>query len=289
VIPVWESACPVAGEPAEPVRLIGGDAAKVLATATELVFLGLDGESPVFGADLSALPEEAALEASGAERLLDLRAMAGGLPAAEAATQAYARGILHWHRHQRFCGTCGSQTVSRHGGHLRACPGVGCGRELYPRIEPAVIMLVELIETDQPARCLLARHRGAGPHGFATLAGFVEIGENLEDAVRREVFEETGVRIATATYQASQAWPFPAGLMLGFRARALRADVDVDRDEIEEARWFTRADLRAREEAGHPLGRVDSIDRILLRSWLAESEPGLSPRLDSGDGLYLHR
>jgi NAD+ diphosphatase len=133
----------------------------------------------------------------------------------------------------------------------------------------AVIVLIEAPGT--PRRCLLARHQGAPEGAYSTLAGFLEIGESLEDAVRREVAEEAGVRLDTVTYQASQAWPFPAGLMVGFRAVAASDAVKVDADELEEARWFTRAELLAHAAAGHRLGREDSIDRHLLRGWLDET------------------
>src|SRR5215472_12292 len=136
----------------------------------------------------------------------------------------------------------------------------------FPRIEPAVIMLVESEGT--PRRCLLARHKGSAPGSYSTLAGFVEIGESLEDAVRREVAEETGVKVGPVTYVASQPWPFPSGLMVGFKARAVDDSIRVDGEEILEARWFTPAELADRAASGYPLGRPDSIDSHLLRSWL---------------------
>jgi NAD+ diphosphatase len=128
----------------------------------------------------------------------------------------------------------------------------------------------------EPARILLARHRGSSAGRYSALAGFVEVGESLEDAVRREVAEETGVRVGEVSYVASQAWPFPAGLMVGFRAAAITEDITVDGEELLEARWFTRPEL-AQYAADNPLGRPDSIDRHLLRAWLAGGggpEPG---------------
>ncbi|MFC4109879.1 NAD(+) diphosphatase [Micromonospora zhanjiangensis] len=271
VIPVWRDRCLVTAD-GVPVRLWVGTAGDLLAAAAEPVFLGLDDGRGVFAVDLSSAPEERALALAGADRAVDVRAVVGDLSAAEAAVQAYARGILHWHRQQAFCGSCGGGTEVRAGGHVRACRGAACGRLLFPRIEPAVIVLIESPES--PPRCLLARHAGAGPDSFSLLAGFVEVGENLEDAVRREVAEEAGVRLSSVTYQGSQAWPFPAGLMVGFRAVAADIGVDVDRDELVEARWFSREQLRERAAAGHRLGRVDSIDRRLLRAWLTEEAPG---------------
>jgi NAD+ diphosphatase len=149
----------------------------------EAVFLGMDGDGGVFAADLSELGEAEALTVAGASATADVRAMFDTLTADEAAILAYARGLVHWHRRQRFCGTCGGRTDSRNGGHARACPP--CDRLLFPRIEPAVIVLVE-----SAGRCLLGRHNGQGEGVYSTLAGFVEVGESLEEAVRREVLEE---------------------------------------------------------------------------------------------------
>jgi len=206
---------------------------------------------------------------AGGERVLDVRSLAGALRPAEAALLGYARGILYWHRHQRYCGTCGSPTRTGYGGHLRTCQNEACARLHFPRVEPAVIMLVENQGT--PRKCLLARHKGSAAGSYSTLAGFVGVSESLEDAVRREVAEETGVPVGTVTYQASQGWPFPSGLMIGFRAAALAETVHVDGEEVIEARWFTRAELAEHAAATGRLGREDSIDRYLLHSWLEEA------------------
>jgi NAD+ diphosphatase len=232
------------------------------AAAQEPVFLGMDGEAGVFATDLSEMDEAEAVQAAEAGATVDIRRLFPSLAGPEAAILSYARGILHWNRNQRFCGACGGPTARRDAGHLRVCDG--CGKLLFPRIEPAVIVLVEA--PDPPARCLLARHLGAGPDAFSTLAGFVEIGENLEDAVRRELAEEAGVRVCEVRYQASQSWPFPAGLMIGFRAVAESDSVAVDRNELEEARWFTRAELVRRLAAGE--NRTDSIEHFLVTSWV---------------------
>ncbi|HEX6500486.1 MAG TPA: NAD(+) diphosphatase [Micromonosporaceae bacterium] len=264
LVPMWRDRCLVAGDPPRPVATPGGRAA-LLDAAGPPVFLGVDGEQAVFAVDLSDLSESDAVAVAGASAVLDVRALAGTLPADEAAVLAYARGILHWSRHHRFCGRCGAATRPTHGGHQRQCPNDDCGHLLFPRIEPAVIMLVEAPGT--PERCLLARHRGAAPGRYATLAGFVEIGESLEDAVRREAAEEAGVRLGEVRYQASQAWPFPAGLMVGFRAVAVDDTLRVDGDELAEARWFTRAELGA-WLAGSGGLRRDSIEASLIESWL---------------------
>jgi NAD+ diphosphatase len=232
----------------------------------DAVFLGLDGDTGVFAVDLSELEEQAAAESVGADAAVDIRRLVSGLDAEGATRLAYARGLLHWNRNQRFCGACGSAARSAHGGHLRIC--TGCGKLLFPRIEPAVITLVE-----HGDRCLLGRHRGAAANAFSTLAGFVEIGESLEDAVRREVAEEAGVAVGAVHYRASQSWPFPSGLMLGFRAVAENPEIAVDRDELLEARWFTRDEVLALQEEHRVAGtgRSDSIEHFLVTSWLTRS------------------
>ncbi|MFU8853780.1 NAD(+) diphosphatase [Micromonospora sp. SL1-18] len=265
LLPLWRDRCLVAAD-RMPVRPAAVAVAALLAAADETVFLGLDAGRAVFAADLSGQPEPEALALADAVEAVDVRALVGALTPAEAAVQAYAKGLLHWHRGHRYCGGCGAPTVARDGGHTRSCTGAGCGRFLFPRIEPAVIVLVEA--PGEPERCLLARHRGAPEGSWSTLAGFVEVGESLEDAVRRELAEEAGVAVAEVSYQGSQAWPFPAGLMVGFRATAASTQVRVDGEELVDARWFTRAELRARAAEGRPLGRIDSIDRHLLGSWL---------------------
>lgn len=261
LLPLWRDTSLV--RDGEPVRLPLPQAGPLLAVA-EPVFLGLRDGAAVFAADLSAHPEDTALELAGATDRADVRALVSGLTAPDASALAHARGILHWHRRQRFCGACGAATRVADGGSVRWCTGSDCGVPLFPRIEPAVITLVESGD-----RCLLGRHRGAGPDGWSTLAGFVEIGESLEDAVRREIAEEVGVRIGEVSYRGSQSWPFPAGLMVAFRARAITTDVVVDGQELVAGRWFTRAELRdLRARTG--IRRVDSIGHHLMRDWLAE-------------------
>ncbi|MCP3805497.1 NAD(+) diphosphatase [Allokutzneria sp. A3M-2-11 16] len=237
VLPLWRDKC-----------LVGA----TCETSDFEVFLGMDGDTAVFAADLSTME----LAATGASEAVDVRRLFGTISAEEAATLAYARGILHWNRNQRFCGACGGATESREGGHLRACQE--CSKLLFPRIEPAVIVLVE---SPVAPKVLLGRPQKGG---FCTLAGFVEIGESLEDAVRREVFEEAGVVVGDVRYQASQAWPFPSGLMVGFRATAVSEEFTVDGVELAEAKWFTPDELRAE----YPC-TVDSIEGHLVREWLA--------------------
>lgn len=250
VLAFWQDRC-----------LVGADHRPVTVpdTQRELVFLGA-ADTGVFAADLSDTPLDEAITESHAAAAVDIRVLFPDLDPQEAATLAYARGMLHWTRNQRFCGTCGGRTRAEQAGHLRRCED--CRKMHFPRIEPAVIMLVE---SPDRRRCLLARHRGAKEGSYSTLAGFVEIGESLEDAVRRELNEEAGVHVSEVAYQASQAWPFPSGLMVGFRAQATTEATTIDDDELAEARWFTRDEVRAL-----PTTRHDSIESYLVGTWLAE-------------------
>jgi len=254
VLGFWQDKC-----------LVGADQRPVSLDVTqrEVVFLGADGRG-VFAADLSDVDMDTAIGEAHADAAMDIRVLFPGLERQEAATLAYARGMLHWARNQRFCGACGGRTGAEQAGHIRRCQD--CGKLHFPRIEPAVIMLVE---DPGRRRCLLARHRGAAAGAYSTLAGFVEIGESLEDAVRRELGEEAGVRVDEVAYQASQAWPFPSGLMVGFRAVAATDEIAVDHDELVEARWFTRDEVRTLSD-----GRRDSIESFLVGTWLAEEQPG---------------
>jgi NAD+ diphosphatase len=268
VIPLWRDSCLVRS--GRPVGLAGNGLGLADEAADELVFLGLTADrAPVFAADLTGLDQPGALERAGADDVADLRSVVGSIGRQEAGLLAYARGVLYWQRQQRFCGCCGGRCEAGDGGHVRTCRD--CGTQHFPRIAPAVIVLVEL--PGEPRRCLLGRHQGSAPNRFSTLAGFVEIGESLEDAVRREVAEEAGVTVGAVRYQGSQAWPFPAGLMIGFRGVAESDRIGVDGVELVEARWFTAAELRARiaSPAAFPPYRKDSIGRALIEGWLDEA------------------
>jgi NAD+ diphosphatase len=268
VRPLWRDQCLVAGDPPAPVILPASAISE--ADPAGLILLGLDDGVPDFAVDLSDLDSDEALKRAGADGMADIRTLFSGLLAAQSAAWAYARGLLYWHRYQRYCGRCGSAAQARNAGQMRVCTSDTCGTLLFPRIEPAIITLVET--TTSPSRCLMARHRASKVGGYSLLAGFMEVGESLEDAVRREIFEEVGVALSSVGYVGSQPWPFPAGLMVGFRATATDQPVTVDGNEILEARWFTRDELRQYGKATGRLGRVDSIDRIMLTSWLAEGE-----------------
>ncbi len=186
----------------------------------------------------------------------------------------HALGLAEWHWVTRFCPRCGGSLAARAAGHELVCER--CGKSQFPRTDPAVIMLVAAGEPgSNDERCLLGR--GAmWPEGrFSTLAGFCEPGETLEDAVRREVLEETGVVVGEVTYFGNQPWPLPSSLMLGFLGRALTEEISLDDTEVEEARWFTRAEMREQAEAGTLVlpGGV-SISRSLVEHWYGGPLPG---------------
>jgi NAD+ diphosphatase len=240
------------------------------------VFLGLDGEVPVFGVELLDDALASIPEIADAGEFADLRRAGPLVSPADASTLAYARAMLTWHRRHRFCGACGSTTESQRAGHVRRCCDPDCAAESFPRTDPVVIMLVTRpVTTERPARVLLGRH-GRLPRGaYSLLAGFVEPGESLEDAVAREVWEETGVRVRDVTYQASQPWPFPGSMMIGFHAVAEQEDLAIDRDELEDAQWFTAAEISGfgewdDESAQFRRPRRDSIARWLLDRWVKE-------------------
>jgi NAD+ diphosphatase len=274
IVPLWRDLNLVVGHDAIiPDR---ASAPAVAAASGETVFLGLRGDVAIFAADLSDLDEAQATETAGAGTFIDLRQVGQVMDAEAAALLAYARGMAHWHRHHRFCGACGQPTDSRDGGHLRRCRDDACGGQIFPRTDPAVIMLVvSPPAAGDPPRCLMGRHLRLPRGVYSTLAGFVEPGESLEDTVAREVFEETGIVVGDVAYQGSQPWPFPRSMMLGFRAQAKTMEITIDRDELDDARWFSAADVAefgewADEDAERRLPRRDSIARYLLDTWLAE-------------------
>lgn len=233
--------------------------------AWQSVFLGMLEGAPLFAI---APPAEQSAHFERHGRLEELRAIATLLPHADAALIAHARAVLHWHAAHRYCGGCGNELRCARGGHARRCLNDDCTiGELFPRIDPAVIVLVT-----HGDRCLLGRQQGWPPGRYSCLAGFAEAGETLEETVRREVFEEAGVRVGDISYHSSQPWPFPQSLMIGFEARALSPDIALHDDELEDARWFSRADIRAGIAAGtfKASARL-SIAWHLLRDWYVQA------------------
>lgn len=231
----------------------------------DAIFLGLEeGERAIFAVGAGAGGIDHADLLAGGARFADLRSVGPMLPAHEAGLLAYGRALANWHRLHLHCGVDGALTESIEAGHARRC--TSCGRLVFPRTDPAVIMLVTRGE-----RCILGRSARFKTGMYSTLAGFVEPGETLEMAVRREVLEEVGVEIGEVRYRSSQPWPFPQSLMLGFRAEALSDALNIELDELEDARWFSRADLLDPEARPVQFPNADSIARWLIEEWLAEA------------------
>jgi NAD+ diphosphatase len=235
--------------------------AALLEAASTVVLLGLEEETAHFLVDISHLDEAAALALGHA---VDLRAVGALMPQREGALLAYARGLTYWHDRHKFCGTCGSPTEVKAAGHQRQCTNPDCGAVQFPRTDPAVIMRIT-----HGDKILMAR-QAVWPQGMhSVLAGFVEPGESLEDAVAREVYEEVGLKLTRIKYFSSQPWPFPSSLMLGFSAEATNEDFRVDQNELESARWMTRPELlNSPEDETFKLPRKDSISRRLIEDWL---------------------
>ena len=248
VVAASETGVIVAGE--RP-RMFAVDA---LPEGLELVLLGVDGEGhAVFAVD----PGD---ELPGERR--GLRELAPVLSQAEGGMVAHAVGLLNWHRRHRFCANCGAPSDAREAGHVRVCPV--CGTQHHPRTDPVVIMLV----TDGD-RALLGRQAQWPAGRYSALAGFVEPGESLEEAVAREVREEAGVRVAGVRYRSSQPWPFPSSLMLGFSARWAGGEPAVRDAELEDVGWFTR---QAIVDGDVLLPPPTAIARRLIDEWLGDDE-----------------
>ncbi len=254
----------------------GGPARDLMAAGWITVLLGTDGDTPVFAVGLDEATAQQLDSALGPDTdFMDIRAVGPLLPAADAHLMAHGRGMVHWHSRTGFCGVCGSATEARHNGHERHCTNPDCGVSHFPRTDPAVIVLVD--RDDVPGgQCLMGRH-ARWPFGmYSTLAGFVEPGETLEQTVYREIFEESGIETTDITYMASQPWPFPQSLMLGFRAKATSFDVCFDPDELQDCRWFSRDEVLGMKEwteaegEENRLPRKDSIARWLIQSWIDE-------------------
>ena len=241
----------------------------------EPVLLGMGREGVLFAVDVDGAPE--ALPAG--VRLAGLREAGAVLPGADAGVVAYATAMVGWHRATRFCGRCGAPTRSEEAGHLRVC--TRCATHHHPRTDPVVITLVVDPERD---RVLLGRQPSWPPGRYSCLAGFVEPGESLEEAVAREIEEEAGVAVEQVAYASSQPWPFPAQLMLGFTARFAGGEPHPQDEELEDVRWFGRGDLAqaaGRDDAWE--ARVDgeplllppplAIARRLIDGWLAGRPP----------------
>jgi len=261
--PVWQLKNLFVADDGPRVRwLAPGEAAPLLGAGTA-VFLGMHHGAARFAIEVGHEDPADVMALSGAE-FRELRRHGAELEPVEAGMLALARGMMHWHARHRFCGVCGEPAEARDAGHLRACTSPACGAIHFPRTDPAVIMRVT-----HGDRVLLGRQASWDLGRYSTLAGFVEPGESLEDAVVREVMEETGVAVRSVRYHSSQPWPFPASLMVGFSAEAESDAITVDGDELEEARWFTRREYRQGLADGSILPSSPiSISYRLVFDWL---------------------
>ena len=259
-VPVWGDKCLVGGEPLRAVLLERSQVDSFIAAHEDLIFLGLFHDRPAFA---FAIDGDSAAPFAELGAFHDLRFLGSVLSPDEANLTAHARALVLWHRSQLLCGVCGSSARPDAGGNSRHCVNVECGRIIFPRVDPAIIVLVSNGE-----RCLLGR-QSTWPEGrYSTVAGFVEPGESLEDAVRREVFEETNIRVDAVRYHSSQPWPFPSSLMVGFMATASNDEIALNDGELEDAAWFSRKELGS----GYPkLPFRISIARRLVDHWIGNT------------------
>ncbi len=273
-VPVWRARTLFRGldegKP-EAVLLTSEAAAGLRMTGGAWAFLGLmdsggqQDDVAMFAVDISAVDDPTPLLPDGTVRFEDLRRIGPGLVPNDAAILAHARGLMHWRSRHGFCGVCGGKCEPRSAGHAMAC--TVCNAQHFPRTDPAVIMLVH-----RGDRVLLGHsQRFPKVQMYSTLAGFVEPGESLEEAVAREVLEESAIRVGNVRYHSSQPWPFPSSIMLGFYAEGLTEEITVDPNELSDARWFSRTELHDPGAHGFMLPPQDSIARRLIEDWIAHT------------------
>jgi NAD+ diphosphatase len=242
------------------------EAAPYAPALDQAVLLGRSGQGPVLavpaGVDIETLPETV--------KAIDYRSVGvqGLIGEPELGAMAQGAALLAWHACHGFCSKCGARSEMRAGGYRRHCPN--CSTEHFPRTDPVAIMLAVTRE-----HCLLGRSPHFMPGMYSALAGFIEPGETIEGAVRRETFEESGIRLGRVVYHASQPWPFPYSLMIGCFGEALNEDISFDGAELEDCRWFSRAEVRAilagDKSSGIFVPPKAAIAHHLIRAW-AESD-----------------
>ena len=253
-------------EPSGPRVLLRIDEALKFGANPGTIFLGLRDGAPIFGMGIAAAAVEKLLTGQDAV-VTELRGMAmqGVVPPEQLSAIAMAKSMVTWHQRHGFCANCGTRTGMKEGGWKRECPN--CKAEHFPRTDPVVIMLVTSGD-----KCLLGRQKQFLPGMYSCLAGFVEAAETIEDAVRREIFEESGIRCTDVNYYMTQPWPYPSSLMIGCTARATSEDIVVDRTELEDARWFDRDEATLMIKRQHPDGLAGphpfAIAHHLLGRWV---------------------
>ncbi len=280
VLPIWRGKPLLDAETRAPVFLSADHA--VFCEARPPIFLGLDDGAPRFARDISSWQPEEDLDLVGqfhdpseqrhpklpaTQLFCELRANMTRLSPRDAELVATSKAIIEWHRAHRFCAKCGQPSEVAQAGWQRDCPT--CGAHHFPRTDPVVIMLITL------GNSVLVGRSPFWPEGmYSLLAGFVEPGETIEAAVRREVFEESGITVGQVDYLSSQPWPFPTSLMFGCHGLATSSEIKIDPDEIEDARWVTREEMLDAIAGNDPVmkpARHGSIARFLIENWLADT------------------
>tara|TARA_B100001094_G_C18108911_1_gene759983 strand:- start:376 stop:1275 length:900 start_codon:yes stop_codon:yes gene_type:complete len=261
-VPIWNDCFLVNGNPKK-LAFLKKQELDHSAKEKYKIFLGFIRDHPIFAIVYDIA--QPTLKVLG--EFEDLRILGDTIPAYEANLAAHACGLTKWHDSQKYCGNCGSPTKSEKGGNSRRCQNNICNKALFPRVDPAIIVLVT-----NGKKCLLGRQASWPKDRYSTIAGFVEPGESLEDAVCREVFEETNILVEKINYSSSQPWPFPSSLMVGFTAEvkpAVNQIIKLNDEELDDAAWFSREDLLS----GFPkLPSKMSISRRLIDNWINSDE-----------------
>lgn len=281
-LPIWRGKPLIAGVERDAAGWLALDAAVFSDHPSDQIFLGLDGDAPCFAQDVSTWEPEGDLESLGAfldpseqhypglpEDMLfsELRAVMTRLTPRDAELIASAKAVMNWHASHRFCAKCGAASEMSMAGWQRDC--AACGAHHFPRTDPVVIMLIT-----HGNSCLMGRSPGWPEGMYSCLAGFVEPGETIEAAVRRETFEEAGIEVGAVEYLSSQPWPFPASLMIGCRGYASSTDITIDPEEIEDAVWVTREEMLETFAGNNPNikpARNGAIAHFLLINWLKDT------------------
>ena len=233
----------------------------------QALHLGDDGHRSYFAINIERLPPGAAQCLGSLGSFSPLRQHAAILPGQMAALLGYARSVAGWHSLARFCSLCGHPTMPKPGSLAQTCTSPDCGAQHFPRVDPAMIVLVHHTDS-QGDKCLLGRQAAWRPRVYSAISGYVEPGESAEDAVLREVMEETGIAVTDVRYFSSQPWPFSGSLMLGFHARATTTRIRLDATELEDARWFSRHEIPQLLASGEfVLPSAETIARHLFDAW----------------------
>lgn len=269
-VPVWRSQNLFVGAHSAEARLLLANELPQSLAPDAVTLLGSLQDTVYFAVDVEQDGTEAPDWATALGAFRDLRTVGVAVEPHMGSLLAYARAMIYWERRHCFCGDCGHPTRSTEGGFVRTCTNEACRKQIFPRTDPAIIVIVQSGD-----RCLLARQPSWPPGRYSIIAGFVEPGESLEDAVKREVREEAGIEVSEVYYHSSQPWPFPSSLMVGFMATAATTEFTLIDNELEEARWMTRTQIAEELHAGKlklPPGL--SISRRLIESWFDAGDQG---------------